>query len=129
MEYAYRVEEGRIVLTANGCDVAYLKTVKGAVDTLTEIEPGAWRWTRRTDVPVSEMRMEMDTAYTSNYTMVPAVNYNGNGWGDSVEYTGDNCNGIPWTYAYHRCTIPACTYTEGPEYGAAMMCEDNDITG
>ena len=40
MEYTYRAEEGRIVLTANGCDVAYLKTVKGATDTLTEIEPG-----------------------------------------------------------------------------------------
>ncbi len=126
MEYGYRVEEGRIVLTANGKDVAYLRTVSGAADTLTEIEPGAWRWTRRTEKPVSEMRMEMDTAYSANYTMVPAVNYNGNGWGDSVEYTGDNCNGIPWTYAYHRCTIPACTYTEGPEFGAAMMCEDTD---
>ena len=124
--FSYRKEQDRIVLTADGTEVAYLRTLPGAEDTLTEIEPGAWRWVRRTEKPTDAMRMEMDTAYEASYTMVPAVNYNGNGWGDSVEYTGDSCNGIPWTYAYHRCTIPACTYTEGPSYGAAMMCEDTD---
>ena len=70
MKYAYRVEEGRIVLTADGCDVAYLRTVCGASDTLEEIEPGAWRWVRRTEKPVCEMKMEMDTAYEAAYTMV-----------------------------------------------------------
>ena len=93
--FSYRKEQDRIVLTADGTEVAYLRTLPGAEDTLTEIEPGAWRWVRRTEKPTDAMRMEMDTAYEASYTMVPAVNYNGNGWGDSVEYTGDSCNGIP----------------------------------
>ena len=35
--FSYRKEQDRIVLTADGTEVAYLRTLPGAEDTLTEI--------------------------------------------------------------------------------------------
>jgi len=95
-------------------------------DRFTVLETGAWLWERHTSAPTSEMRMEFDTDAPATFTMIPAVSYNGNGWGDSPEYLGDRDGGIPWTFAWHRCTIPACTYSEWDEWSAALMAEEND---
>ena len=127
MKFTCKTEAGRALFFAGEETVLTLhSTPAAAAIDVTELESGAWRVVCRTGKPTDAMRIELDTAVPAAYTMVPAVNYNGNGWGDSVEYTGDSCDGIPWTYAYHRCTIPACTYSEGPVWGAAMMCEDTD---
>jgi len=44
------------------------------------------------------MRMEMTLLGAPTFTMVPAVSYNGNGWGDTPEYVGDRAeDGTPWS--------------------------------
>ncbi len=114
------------VITRGHEEIVRIIGIEGAKDSFCEIEQGVWKWTRKTDKPVDNMIMRAVPAYRAEYTVVPAVNYNGNGWGDSVEYTGDSLDGLPWKYAYHRVTIPACTYSEGKTFGFAMMCEDDD---
>lgn len=125
-EYILKKEGLYTVFEANGTPVIRILSFQGAEDSFTEIETGIWRWTRKTDKPVSSMRMEFDFAQIANFTMVPAVSYNGNGWGTTPEYIGGTCDGTPWTWASHRVTIPSCTYTEGFEWAAALMGEPND---
>jgi hypothetical protein len=61
-----------------------------------------------------------------SFTMVPAISYNGNGWGDVPEYVGDRAeDGTPWSWASHRATIPACTYSENADISIALMAEAN----
>ena len=61
-----------------------------------------------------------------DFTMVPAVSYNGNGWGNVPEYVGDRAeDGTPWSWASHRATIPACTYSENADISIALMAEAN----
>ena len=117
---AYELTDGsRVLLTIAICD--------GATDTFEKIEDGAWKWTRKLSAPTDKMRMEFDTASAPKYTMVPAVNYNGNGWGDSEEYVGDSFEGTPWTYEWHRVMIPACTYTEMENsFAVALMAVQDD---
>lgn len=114
------------VLLKDGEEILTILPMANARDSFTEIEPGAWLWERHTEKPVDQMRMEFDTAYKANYTMIPGVSYNGNGWGDSPEYVGQTYNGEPWTFAWHRCTIPACTYSEGTNWATALMGLDDD---
>lgn len=124
--FSFIQRDGKNTLVCGGDTVLTILPAADAKDSFEELEEGVFCWTRRTSAPVCEMRMEYDTAEAADYTMIPALNYNGNGWGDSVEYTGDNCDGTPWTYAWHRTTIPACTFSEEKKYSAALMCEADD---
>lgn len=119
----------------NGCitldGVAYARIVpqEGATDSFRELESGAWEWHRHTSEPVDHMRMELVFAGVPTFTMVPAVSYNGNGWGSFPEYIGDRDeDGTPWSWASHRVTIPACTYSENEHIGIALMSKANDNT-
>ena len=103
--------------------------LEGARDTFVQIEDGAWEWHRRTQVPVDHMRMELEFYGQPSFTMVPAVSYNGNGWGNFPEYIGDRDeDGTPWSWASHRVTIPACTYSENENISIALMSRANDNT-
>ena len=95
-------------------------------DRLTPLEDGAFLWERHAFRPVSDMRMEFETKEPAEFTMIPAVSYNGNGWGDSPEYLGDRDGEVPWTFAAHRCTLPACTYSEWGNWSAALLAEGDD---
>ena len=114
------------VITVDGKPYARILAVEGATDTFEKIEDGAWRWHRHTDVPTDKMRMEMVLIGEPTFTMVPSVSYNGNGWGDVPEYVGDRAeDGTPWSWASHRVTIPACTYSEHDGISIALMAEPN----
>ena len=78
----------RFELTDGNVVLLTVDTAAGATDSFEKIEDGAWRWTRKLDRPVDQMQLAFDTGTAPEYTMVPAVNYNGNGWGDSEEYVG-----------------------------------------
>lgn len=107
---------------------AYAKIVpiEGAVDTFEKIEDGVWRWHRHTEKPTDHMRMELVFYGEPDFTMVPSVSYNGNGWGDTPEYVGDFAeDGTPWSWAWHRVTVPGCTYSENSEISIALMCDAN----
>lgn len=117
----------RTVISAGGTEICELAACGGAKDSFEQIEDGAFLWRRRTETPVTEMKMELLTAYKPEFTMVPSVNYNGNGWGSTPEYTGDSFAGEPWTYTYSRVTLPACTYSEGREFAVSVMAEEYDV--
>ncbi len=114
------------VIAINGKPYASIPSMAGAADSFDKIEDGAWRWHRHTDVSTDHMRMEMILLGDPTFTMVPSVSYNGNGWGDTPEYVGDRAeDGTPWSFASHRVTIPACTYSENEDISIALMAEPN----
>ena len=116
----YELTDGKTVLLT-------IPARADAVDSFEKIEDGAYKWTRKLNAPTDKMQLTFDTAHAPLYTVVPAVNYNGNGWGDSEEYVGDSFEGTPWTYEWHRVMIPACTYTEmDNDYAVAMMAVQDD---
>lgn len=118
-------ESGHII-TVNGKHCALIPAIKGASDSFDKLEDGAWRWHRRTDEPTDKMRMEVILLGGASFTMVPAVSYNGNGWGKTPEYVGDRAeDGTPWSWASHRVTIPSCTYSENEAISIALMAEPN----
>ncbi|RIQ37793.1 hypothetical protein [Jiangella rhizosphaerae] len=111
-QYEFVREAGEWTLRRDGAPVLRILGRAGASDSFTPIENGFWLWERVCDEPTDSMRMELETAFTPEFTMVPGISYNGNGWGDTPEYVGDRASdGTPWTWAWHRCTIPACTYS------------------
>ena len=119
------MENGKIVL--NGKAYGQILPCEGAVDTFKELENGAWEWHRHTEKPVDHMRMELLFYGEPTFTMVPSVSYNGNGWGNYPEYIGDRDeDGTPWSWASHRVTIPACTYSENADISIALMSKGND---
>lgn len=122
-------KDGLHQICLDGKPYARIRPVQGAEDRFEPIEDGAWRWHRHTDVPVDHMRMELVLYGQPDFTLVPAVSYNGNGWGDLPEYVGDRDeDGTPWSWASHRVTIPACTYSENQHISVALMSEPNDNT-
>ena len=103
---------------SDGIQLARAVGKEGWLDSFEEKAPGVYRWIRR--LPASEagnkgtakMRMELRASYLPDFTMVPGVNYDGNGWGTFCEYTSDRYHGVPWTYGWHRSSVAAMTYSE-----------------
>ena len=113
-------------IVIDGVPYAVIPACAGATDTFEVIEGGAWRWHRHTESPTDHMRMEMILLGDPTFTMVPSISYNGNGWGNMPEYVGDRAeDGTPWSWASHRATIPACTYSENEHISIALMAEPN----
>lgn len=122
-------EQGKSNIIVGGKVVAYALECEGAHDSFEEISDIAYLWKRHTDTPVTEMQMHLVVPGEIGFTMIPSVNYNGNGWGDTPEYTGDRDeNGEIWKYAYHRITVPSCTYTETKDASVALMAHEDDVT-
>ncbi len=120
--------EGHVIVI-DGTPYARILAAEGATDTFEKIEEGAYRWHRHTAIPTDKMRMEMLLIGEPTFTMVPAISYNGNGWGKTPEYVGDRAeDGTPWSWASHRATIPACTYSENEHISIALMAEANSNT-
>ena len=124
-----RRTDGKDLIYAGGEAVARIVSAEGATDAFEKLEDGVWIWRRHTDAPVDRMRMELIFFGKPDFTMVPAVSYNGNGWGSVPEYVGDRDeDGTPWSFASHRCTVPACTYSENKTTSVALMSLPNDNT-
>jgi len=122
-------QENGHAIALDGKAFALIPAMAGATDTFEIIEEGAWRWHRHTDAPTDHMRMEVILLGEPTFTMIPAVSYNGNGWGNYPEYVGDYAeDGTPWSFASHRSTIPACTYSENDRVSLSLMSMANDNT-
>ncbi len=122
-----RCENGVFTLFSGERAIAKILPSEGAKDSFEAIEDGAWRWRRRTKEPVDRMRMELVFLGKPDFTLIPGISYNGNGWGNMPEYVGDRDeDGTPWSFASHRCTVPACTYSENAAASVALMSEPND---
>lgn len=96
-------------------------------DTIEEVSEGIFKWVRRFDLSQVKLRdslrlvMEFVAEYHSDYTMIPAVSYNGNQWGNGAEPKGFVRDGQPWTFAYHRASIAGATYSEGLECSVGLF--------
>ena len=88
--------DNEVLLTVDERAYAGIVSVPGSTDRFEQIEDGVWRWHRHTDEPTDHMRMEVVLFGEPSFTLIPAVNYNGNGWGDVPEYVGDRAeDGTP----------------------------------
>ena len=122
--YQWMQNEQGSQLLADGKLICTLPAKKDCTDTLENIGEGAWRWIRKCDHPVDQMRLLLQQAEKLTYWQVPSVNYNGNGWGSGAQYSGFGCDGENWTYAWHRVAIPACTYAEEGEWAVSLFGEE-----
>lgn len=104
--------------------VCTIDVPKGCTDTFEPIDGTAFYWHRKTDIPVAQMKLTLNVHYTPRYFQIPSVNYNGNGWGSGAQYAGYCCADEPWTYAWHRVSIPACTYTESEQFAVALFGQE-----
>lgn len=122
-------QNGSFEIVLDGIAYGRIVPLENAKDTFRKLEDGAWEWHRHTAEPTDHMRMELVFCGVPTFTMVPAVSYNGNGWGNYPEYVGDRDeDGTPWSWASHRVTIPACTYSENEKISIALMSRANDNT-
>lgn len=122
-------KNGVSIVSADGKPAAEIVPCAGAADRFDRLDDIAFLWTRTTETPVVHMRMELLTFEKPQFTMIPAVSYNGNGWGKVPEYVGDRAeDGTPWSFAWHRVTIPSCTYSATAEASVALMAEAGEDT-
>ena len=81
-----------IFKSADGCTVTVIAP-EGSRDSFESIGNGFWKWVRKCDTPVDRMTMQIRVSKTPEYFLVPAINYNGNGWGSGAQYSGYACEG------------------------------------
>lgn len=110
------VMEGKTVLT--------IDVPAGCTDSFVPLGDNAFRWTRKCETPVDRMKLTLKAGYMPRYFQIPSVNYNGNGWGSGAQYSGYCCGDEPWSYAWHRVAIPACTYSESEDFAVALFGEE-----
>ena len=109
------------LLLENGKTVLTIPGVAGCTDSFETISENAWRWTRVSKTPVDQMKMVVKACDNLEFWQVPSVNYNGNGWGSGAQYSGFSFQGEPWTYAWHRVAVPACTYAESKKWAIGLF--------
>lgn len=124
MQYEWKQGEHGWRLCGGGETVLTIPAQEGCTDAFEPIGEGAFRWTRRCALPADRMAMTVRSAGKCRYWQVPAVNYNGNGWGKGAQYTGWSREGQPWCYAWHRTAIPACTYAESEDWCVSLFGEE-----
>jgi len=121
MEFTWNQTGTGMELKANEQILLSIPTCSGCTDTLESLGNGQWKWIRTCENPVSQMKMVVEQVRPVTYWQVPAVNYNGNGWGSGAQYSGFGCDGEPWTYAWHRVAVPACTIAEQDGYVVGLF--------
>lgn len=124
MAITFEKHEGYHQVFRNGEAVMTLELPQGCVDTFQPIGKDAFYWRRKTDAPVDHMKLTIRRKDLPRYFLVPGVNYNGNNWGSGAQYAGYGDKGEPWTYAWHRISIPACTYSESDRFAVALFGEE-----
>lgn len=63
---------------------------------------------------------DVSTGYKADFTLVPAVSYDGNKFGNNGDPKGLYCDGSPWIFGYSRTSLPAATVTEGKKDGCRI---------
>ena len=122
-------KDGEHIVVTKGQTVARVLSCEGAHDSFVRLSEYAFLWKRKTSLPMIHMRMELVCASLPTFWMVPSVSYNGNGWGSTPEYVGDRAeDGTPWSFAWHRVTIPSCTFSATPTGSVALMAEAGEDT-
>ena len=128
-----------VSLVAGGKAVANVVPFAGkgiaASDSVREIRPGIFEWTRtfayqgQDHVRPARLTMEVEALYASRYSLIPAVSYDGNAWGTGGEPKGFAKDGQPWTFAYHRTSIPGATYSESEGWSVGLFSAPGQVLG
>lgn len=117
-----------------GAIVPYQADRIEAADDFREIESGLFEWTRTFTCGGEEfvwparLTMALEALYPSRYSMIPAVNYNGNPWGTGQEPKGFRAANQLWTFAYHRVSVPGATYSESDAWSIALFSRPGQMT-
>jgi len=124
-------------LYGNGQPLGALVPCKEAefavTDDVLEVQPGLFEWTRtftysgKDYVRPARLTMELEAFYQSKYSLIPAVMYNGNPWGRGLEPKGFTKNGQPWTFAYHRVSVPGATYSESDKWSVGLFSRPGQV--
>jgi hypothetical protein len=115
--------------------VPYAGKEIAATDAVKEVRPGVLEWTRTFDyqgkdhVRPVRLTMEVEALYASRYSLIPAVSYDGNAWGTGGEPKGFVKDGRPWTFAYHRTSIPGATCSEGEGWSVGLFSAPGQVLG
>lgn len=86
--------------------------------TINEMAPGQFKlhatFYNPTSQPIRYDELSIDVTIPDSFTyaMIPAVNYNGNTWGQGLEPKGFAWQDTPWVVAAHRTAIPGATFSE-----------------
>lgn len=108
----------------DGAHLLAIDVPEGCEDSFEPLSGQAFRWTRTCARPTGSMKLTLRAQYLPRYFQVPSVNYNGNGWGSGAQYFSYGTDEQPWSYAWHRVAIPACTYTESEQYAVALFGDE-----
>lgn len=104
-------------------------------DAVAELGPGLFEWTRtfrylgQDHVRPVRLILEVEGLYASRYGLIPAVMYGGNAWGTGLEPKGFVKDGQPWTFAYHRTSIPGATYSESEGWSVGLFSAPGQLPG
>jgi hypothetical protein len=102
-------------------------------DEVVELQPGLFEWTRTFTYTGQEyvrpvrLTMEFEAFYKSRYSLIPAILYDGNQWGTGLEPKGFRKDGQPWTFAYHRVSVPGATYSESDKWSVGLFSRPGQI--
>ncbi len=75
-----------------------------------------WRrsWTNTANATAdADFRMEAETAYSPEFTLIPAISYDGNPEYGRNAPKGLGADGVPWQFSAYRSSLPAGNYSEG----------------
>ena len=75
---AWEREAEGIRVLLDGRSVGTIEPAEGATDELAEADAGVLRWTRRWREPMTEATLRFTADYAMTWSMVPAVQYDGN---------------------------------------------------
>lgn len=127
------------LLNSQGIEAAEIEAFSNplvkADDILTKLGDGIFKLTRTFSlknpgtIPVSHLMLEIKTCFRPSFMMIPGVNYNGNYWGDGKEPVGFEFEGEPWSYAYHRTTVPGGTFSSDGKTSFGMFAESAKTDG
>ena len=82
-------------------------------------------WTRLGSGAVrGRLIFEMKNHVPADFTLIPAVSYDGNGFGSGKEPKGLRHNGEPWFFSGDRTALPGATFSEGREFALGVFCDE-----
>ena len=93
MAIQFQEQNSKWKILLDGEEVLTIPVPEGCHDSFELINGNAFYWRRKTDAPVTQMKLTLQADYKPRYFQIPAVNYNGNGWGSGAQYSGYGCKG------------------------------------
>ena len=85
-------------------------------------------WKNTSDAQlVCQFEIRVKTNFVFSHYVIPAVSYNGNGWGQGREPKGLVFHGEPWVFDHRRTSIPACTISENKDRFFAMFAANDTL--